>query len=117
MKIPFFFNDTATTEIYTLSLHDALPICRAVGAFGRGDLTDRTDYVMRWIGIIRLRLRSLFLRAKVDRELEEELRYHRERELEESSAAAPRSIAGYQQRKEECRDMRGFNLPDNLLQH
>src|SRR2546430_4289285 len=34
MKMPhaskpsfFFFNDTATTEIYTLSLHDALPIC------------------------------------------------------------------------------------------
>src|SRR3712207_8964526 len=26
-----FFNDTATTEIYTLSLHDALPICVAVG--------------------------------------------------------------------------------------
>src|SRR2546430_17726747 len=25
----FFFNDTATTEIYTLSLHDALPICEA----------------------------------------------------------------------------------------
>src|SRR4030066_2025279 len=25
----FFFNDTATTEIYTLSLHDALPIWRA----------------------------------------------------------------------------------------
>src|SRR5439155_26823238 len=25
---PFFFNDTATTEIYTLSLHDALPILR-----------------------------------------------------------------------------------------
>src|SRR3712207_8116607 len=25
----FFFNDTATTEIYTLSLHDALPICRS----------------------------------------------------------------------------------------
>src|SRR2546429_9885412 len=24
----FFFNDTATTEIYTLSLHDALPISR-----------------------------------------------------------------------------------------
>src|SRR6266581_347679 len=24
----FFFNDTATTEIYTLSLHDALPNCR-----------------------------------------------------------------------------------------
>src|SRR5258705_11035735 len=26
----FFFNDTATTEIYTLSLHDALPILRDV---------------------------------------------------------------------------------------
>src|SRR2546425_7554708 len=28
----FFFNDTATTEIYTLSLHDALPICFASSA-------------------------------------------------------------------------------------
>src|SRR3712207_8326446 len=27
LVIYFFFNDTATTEIYTLSLHDALPIC------------------------------------------------------------------------------------------
>ena len=27
----FFFNDTATTEIYTLSLHDALPICPCMG--------------------------------------------------------------------------------------
>src|SRR3989442_9123970 len=27
----FFFNDTATTEIYTLSLHDALPICALIG--------------------------------------------------------------------------------------
>src|SRR2546422_7857452 len=33
----FFFNDTATTEIYTLSLHDALPILQ----FGVG-LTDAT---------------------------------------------------------------------------
>src|SRR2546430_13605415 len=32
----FFFNDTATTEIYTLSLHDALPICpRSRAAAGR----------------------------------------------------------------------------------
>src|SRR3712207_9097924 len=30
----FFFNDTATTEIYTLSLHDALPICRSVRSSG-----------------------------------------------------------------------------------
>src|SRR5690554_8105697 len=31
----FFFTDTATTDIYTLSLHDALPICNIVdfGAF------------------------------------------------------------------------------------
>src|SRR2546421_5836257 len=28
----FFFNDTATPEIYTLSLHDALPISRRFGA-------------------------------------------------------------------------------------
>src|SRR2546422_11402800 len=47
----FFFNDTATTEIYTLSLHDALPICVLVarpcaaaggghklGTFRRGSL-------------------------------------------------------------------------------
>src|SRR5438876_12438035 len=44
LYIPFFFNDTATTEIYTLSLHDALPICfggippriDAIGVRGRG---------------------------------------------------------------------------------
>src|SRR2546430_8893806 len=30
----FFFNDTATTEIYTLSLHDALPIYFSDGAAG-----------------------------------------------------------------------------------
>src|SRR3712207_8944523 len=28
----FFFNDTATTEIYTLSLHDALPICQGLAS-------------------------------------------------------------------------------------
>src|SRR5258708_34790852 len=33
----FFFNDTATTEIYTLSLHDALPIC------GEGFMFDAAD--------------------------------------------------------------------------
>src|SRR5690242_9228487 len=36
-RSPFFFNDTATTEIYTLSLHDALPICPGrVGRNARG---------------------------------------------------------------------------------
>src|SRR5258708_27027592 len=43
----FFFNDTATTEIYTLSLHDALPIfhhhVRALrGQHGRDDQLKRT---------------------------------------------------------------------------
>src|SRR5256885_16852824 len=32
----FFFNDTATTEIYTLSLHDALPISSLLASRGRG---------------------------------------------------------------------------------
>src|ERR1044071_7816600 len=45
----FFFNDTATTEIYTLSLHDALPICRRAAtrpirrATGRSCRRNRTS--------------------------------------------------------------------------
>src|SRR3989454_3913486 len=50
----FFFNDTATTEIYTLSLHDALPIYdglagtgislyRAFGGLGTHELTAQVD--------------------------------------------------------------------------
>src|SRR2546426_10547888 len=35
----FFFNDTATTEIYTLSLHDALPICFVFYGVGSGGAT------------------------------------------------------------------------------
>jgi len=31
----FFFNDTATTEIYTLSLHDALPISRQLSLLAK----------------------------------------------------------------------------------
>src|SRR3712207_7836906 len=40
----FFFNDTATTEIYTLSLHDALPICvqRCPDYYLPGHLRGRT---------------------------------------------------------------------------
>src|SRR5437660_5041137 len=34
LSIFFFFNDTATTEIYTLSLHDALPIAGATDVVG-----------------------------------------------------------------------------------
>src|SRR3989475_13124934 len=45
----FFFNDTATTEIYTLSLHDALPILEvaavAVGMNPRVGMCDRVQRV------------------------------------------------------------------------
>src|SRR2546430_16347415 len=75
-KIFFFFNDTATTEIYTLSLHDALPIWRieqvlAVevqqveeerdDAGGRGVAVDPGDRVLergRPVGAHPQRLRS-----------------------------------------------------------
>src|SRR2546429_7348173 len=36
----FFFNDTATTEIYTLSLHDALPIWQVIASMRRLPLHD-----------------------------------------------------------------------------
>src|SRR5438067_9868250 len=39
----FFFNDTATTEIYTLSLHDALPILREQLLCDPADRADRND--------------------------------------------------------------------------
>src|SRR5438067_10392518 len=40
VQFNFFFNDTATTEIYTLSLHDALPISRRVDRARRHQLVD-----------------------------------------------------------------------------
>src|SRR6266487_6798071 len=40
----FFFNDTATTEIYTLSLHDALPIWAAARGAGGLAGADRDEY-------------------------------------------------------------------------
>src|SRR5256885_11768195 len=40
----FFFNDTATTEIYTLSLHDALPIfCQALAVLRRVGMQREMD--------------------------------------------------------------------------
>src|SRR3712207_7206198 len=39
----FFFNDTATTEIYTLSLHDALPICISLYA-----LAKLLEIILKW---------------------------------------------------------------------
>src|SRR5688572_32782303 len=37
----FFFNDTATTEIYTLSLHDALPISIMAASYRLGEMVCR----------------------------------------------------------------------------
>jgi macrolide transport system ATP-binding/permease protein len=73
-----------------------------------------------------MRFLSFFSRAKADHDLSEELRYHLERQIEEDVAngmsrkdaeiAASRAFHGIEQRKEECRDMRRWNMLDNLLQ-
>src|SRR3712207_8488939 len=44
----FFFNDTATTEIYTLSLHDALPIWRKKNLPRSGGITCIRSVVANW---------------------------------------------------------------------
>jgi len=43
-RVEQLFNDTATTEIYTLSLHDALPICAGTSSSGCGAST-RTRFI------------------------------------------------------------------------
>src|SRR3989454_10895692 len=43
----FFFNDTATTEIYTLSLHDALPISGA-GYYAMAGQGFDPDFIVSW---------------------------------------------------------------------
>ena len=78
----------------------------------------------RLLDILRLRLRSLARRSAVEEELHEEMRYHVEREIEENLAkgmspkearlCALRAIGGLEQHKEECRDMRGVHMIDNL---
>jgi predicted permease len=72
-----------------------------------------------------LRLRSLFLRGRVERELEEEFQFHIEQRVEleivgghsagEARCIAMRAMDGMQQRKEECRDMRRVNYIDDGL--
>src|SRR2546427_8026630 len=67
----FFFNDTATTEIYTLSLHDALPICsvrphaadEAVVVLRRGAAVDVRDE----IDVLRRVVQHRFRREESDR--------------------------------------------------
>src|SRR5262245_66375434 len=60
----FFFNDTATTEIYTLSLHDALPISRRATRRRIRELpaqrrTQRHEGLRREIGRAHVELQSL----------------------------------------------------------
>jgi len=72
-----------------------------------------------------LRLRTLFQRNRVDRELEEEFQFHIEQRIEleiarglspeEARSAAMRAMDGVTHHKEECRDMRRINYIDDLL--
>jgi len=71
---------------------------------------------MRKLDQIRLRIRSLLHRRDVDRELEDEVRFHLDQLVEENVAAgmaqeearwkALRSMGGVTKFQEECRDMR-----------
>ncbi len=73
---------------------------------------------------MRLRLRSLFNGTKVDQELDEELQYHLDREIQERLAAgmperdarsaALRALGAITQNKEACRDTRSVNLIEDL---
>jgi predicted permease len=72
-----------------------------------------------------LRLRSLLLRPRVEEELDGELSFHLQQQIDENLAAgmspedarfaALRSIGGADQVKEKCRDMRGVNFVENLV--
>src|SRR5437763_11164542 len=79
----------------------------------------------RWFRQMILRLRTLFQRERVERELEEEFQFHIEQRIgleiarglspEEARSVALRAMDGVEQRKEECRDMRRVNYIDDLL--
>src|SRR6202162_3530570 len=72
------------------------------------------------------RLRSVFRRGTVESEMEEELRFHSQRQLEKylkvgmSGDEAQRRVrmdfGGVEQVKEECRDARGVSLLETLVQ-
>jgi predicted permease len=80
----------------------------------------------RWWYVLPLRLRSLFRRAAVERELDEELRYHLERQTAEHVArgmtpeaartAALRAMGGVEFQKEQVRDIRGTRWLEDLGQ-
>ena len=66
----FFFNDTATTEIYTLSLHDALPIftwadsglkeLKKIPFFVRGKVKRNTEKFARDLGLSEITVDTLY---------------------------------------------------------
>ena len=70
----------------------------------------------RWLRRLRLRLRSILDGARLDRELDDEVRFHIEEQIdanvaagmspEQARSAALRAFGGVEQRKEECRDTR-----------
>lgn len=72
------------------------------------------------------RLRAVMFRARLDRELDEELRYHLDREIDagiarglnptEARYAALHELGAITQNKEACRDMRRVNIIENLAQ-
>src|SRR5688572_14542197 len=78
--------------------------------------------VDRLLQIVRLRARSLFSRASVDHELDEELRYHLEQQVDDNIArgmtpiearrTALIAIGGVRQTAEQCRDQRGLRGVD-----
>jgi hypothetical protein len=79
---------------------------------------------MRWMKSATQRFRSLFRRNVVERELDEEVRFHLERQVaenvgagmtpEEARRAAMREFGGVEQVKEECRDERRVNRIETL---
>src|SRR5215510_4542000 len=75
---------------------------------------------------LKVRVLSIFRRRKAEAELDEELRYHLEKEIErhiaggmsprEARMAALRGFGGFEQKKEECRDARRLGLVEDLMQ-
>src|SRR5258708_23686852 len=57
-SVCFFFNDTATTEIYTLSLHDALPISRMLFTRAGNKAEVKAAEASGWLGAGAVTLRS-----------------------------------------------------------
>jgi predicted permease len=80
----------------------------------------------RWRDVIRMRLRSLLGRERVETELDKEMRFHLERLVEENTVAgmsareareaASRMFGGVSQIQEECRDMRRTQYLENFWQ-